>query len=245
MILIPIFADKKINTDTFVIGGQFQFTGKVDQFNGEMEIIPSKEKDIVPSNPITKIGRNDKGQVKVIIGKVISKYTHPQGHIFLTVKVGATGQELDIPLFNSLHPDPDNYPINSEVSIKGKVTIYKKGLQIIPSTLGDLTILKKGDETSVQTVKLSSITKSDRGKMVITKGFVKNVIEKNGHLYFQLSADGKELKTILFKADSKEIEGRKTRTLNAEKAQFEISVLGMVDVYDGELELIIDKVLID
>ena len=244
-ILIPIFADKNINTDSFVTGKQFQFAGTVDEFNGEMEIIPSKNEDIVPINPTTKIDENNEGQLKSISGKIISKYTHPQGHIFITLKVGETGQELEIPLFNSLNPNPDKYPINSEVTIKGKVTVYKNRFQLVPNSINDLTILKKGDDSTVNTVKLSAISEAERGKMVITRGLVKDVIEKNGHLYFKLSAGGMNLKTVLFKADSQELSGRKTRILNAEKAQFEISVLGMVDVYNGELEIIIDKVLVD
>ncbi|MEH7749115.1 OB-fold nucleic acid binding domain-containing protein [Neobacillus drentensis] len=244
-ILIPIFADKNINTDTFVTGNQFQFAGNVDEFNGEIEIIPSKQEDIVPTNPITRINEKDEGQLKTISGKIISKYTHPQGHIFITLKVQETGQELEIPLFSSLHPNPDEYPINSEVNLKGKVTVYKNRLQIIPNSLNDLTIIKEGDDSSVSTVKLSAISEADRGKMVITRGQVTDVSEKNGHLYFKLSAGGKNIKTVLFKADSQEIAGRKTRVLNAEKAQFEISVLGMVDVYKDELEIIIDKVLVD
>ncbi|OAO76152.1 OB-fold nucleic acid binding domain-containing protein [Anoxybacillus flavithermus] len=244
-ILVPIFFDKKINTDNLIVGSQFQFSGKVDEYKGQMEIIPSTQKDIVPVATSTKIEEKDEGKVVTINGKILSKYTHPKGHIFLTVKVDSTGQELDIPLFNTLHPNPDAYLINSEVSIKGKVDIYKGKLELVPNSLNDIVILKKGDETGVNNVKIADITETDRGKMVITKGFVKEVVDKDGHLFFKLSDNGKEIKAVLFKADSQEIEGRRKRILHAEKEQFEIRVLGMVDVYNDELEIIIDKVLVD
>ncbi|MEH7334854.1 OB-fold nucleic acid binding domain-containing protein [Neobacillus drentensis] len=244
-ILIPIFSDKNINSDDFVVGKQYLFSGNVDQYNGEVEIIPTSQTDIVPVISSTRIEEKDEGQIKSINGTIISKYAHPQGHTFLVVKTDGTGQELDIPLFNTLQPNPDDYPINSVVSIKGKVSIYKGKLQLIPNGLDDVAILKKGDDSAVQNVKLSDINTSNRGKMVITKGFVKEVVEKDGHLFFKLSDNGKEIKTVLFKADAQEIEGRKKRIFNAEKAQFEVKILGMVDVYDGELEVIIDKVLVD
>jgi DNA/RNA endonuclease YhcR with UshA esterase domain len=244
-ILVPIFADKKILTDSFIIGNQFKIIGHVEEFNGELEVVPSNQQDIVPVDQSVEIEEKDEGEVKTISGKVMSKYAHPEGHTFLIIKVETTGQELDIPLFKTLNPNPDHYPINSVVTVKGKVSIYKGKLQIIPDSLNDITMLEKGDDTAINTVKLSDITEANRGKMVITSGFVKNVVEKNGNLFFKLSDNEKEISTVLFKADSNEIAGRKQRILNAEKAQFEVRILGMVDIYNGELEVIIDKVLVD
>jgi DNA/RNA endonuclease YhcR with UshA esterase domain len=240
---VSIFSDKNIESETLTTGSVFQFSGSVDEFNGEIELIPSKQADVIPK--ANKIEEKDAGQISTITGKIITKYSHPEGHLFLTIKVDITGQELEVPLFNSLHPNPDNYPINSLISTKGKITLYKKKLQVIPDSLSEITVLNKGDDTAINTVRIKDISESKRGEMVITKGYVKDVVEKDAHLYFTLSDGEKDLKTVMFKADSQEIAGRKERVLSAEKAQFEIRVLGMVDVYNGELEIIIDKIFND
>ncbi|SMQ77553.1 OB-fold nucleic acid binding domain-containing protein [Bacillus sp. OV166] len=243
-IQVPIFADKKIDTDDYQNGKIIQVKGKVDVFNGKVEVIPEKAEDIklVESEKITK---SDIGKEKNIKGTIISKYAHPTGHLFIVLKL-ENEQEMDIPLFKNLQPNSDNYPIGSLIELHGKVTEYKGKLEIVPSSLNDISILKKGNDLSVQNVELKNIGSSDRGRMVITNGFVKSIEPRDdGNVMFTMENNGAEIKAVLFRADSQENTGRKQRILNANKAHFAIRILGMVDVYEGQLEIVIDKVLVD
>ncbi|OAN14378.1 OB-fold nucleic acid binding domain-containing protein [Exiguobacterium undae] len=244
-ISVPIFKDKGIDSSMFMSGKTVAVTGNVDVYQGKIEVVPQTEQDLImmESNQTEQITSDDVGQTKTVSAKIISKYVHPKGHIFLTVE-STNGQTLKVPLFVSLKPDSSEYPVHATATIKGKVTEYKGELELVPAALQDVTLTNKTAET-IKTRTLSSIQKSDRGSQVIVEGMVEQVTEKNDHLFFQLTQDNKQIKSVLFKADSQEIKGRKERIENAMVAQFPIRVMATVDIYQDELELIIDKVLVD
>ena len=240
---VPIFADKKIPTDQLKLGKQFQFTGMVDEYNGSLEVIPSSSKDVelIKKNNV-EITKENIGKSVEIEAKVITKYRHPKGHVFLTVELTDQQQEIEVPIFDTLQYNSDEIAVNSILKIKGNIGEYNGKLEVIPQAKTDIAILEAGKDSDVSLVEVSRISESNRGKMVQVRGSVKNVTEKDGHLYFYLSDGNKEIKGVLFKADGNEIAGRKLKIQNAAKENFPIRVLAMVDVYNGELELIIDKV---
>ena len=244
-ISVPIFKDKGIDSSMLMSGKTVTVTGNVDVYQGKIEVVPQTEQDLImmESNQTEQITSDDVGQTKTVSAKIISKYVHPKGHIFLTVE-STNGQTLKVPLFVSLKPESSEYPVHATATIKGKVTEYNGELELVPAALQDVTLTNKTAET-IKTRTLSSIQKSDRGSQVIVEGMVEQVTEKNGHLFFQLTQDDKQIKSVLFKADSQEIKGRKERIENAMVAQFPIRVMATVDIYQDELELIIDKVLVD
>lgn len=244
-ISVPIFKDKGIDSSMFMSGKTVAVTGNVDVYQGTIEVVPQTEQDLVmmESKQTAQITSDDVGQTKTVSAKIISKYVHPKGHIFLTVE-STNGQTLKVPLFVSLKPESFEYPVHATAKIKGKVTEYKGELELVPAALQDVTLTNKTAET-IQTRTLASIQRSDRGSQVTVEGMVEQVTEKNGHLFFRLTQDNKQIKSVLFKADSQEIKGRKERIKNAMASQFSIRVVATVDIYQDELELIIDKVLVD
>jgi len=244
-ISVPIFKDKAIDATEMSVGQKIAVTGEVNEYQGKIEIIPQAPKDLVvmETKESERLTNDDIGQTKTISAEIVSKYVHPKGHIFLTVE-SENGQSLKVPLFSTLQPDATSYPVHATAIITGKVTEYKGELELVPETLGDVEVTNKKAET-VQTRQISSIKSSDRGSQVVVEGMVEQVTEKKGHLFLQLTQDDSQIKAVLFKADNDEIKGRKERIENAMTSRFPIRVVATVDVYQDELELIIDKVLVD
>lgn len=244
-ISVPIFKDKQIKVVALTPGTLVKVSGEVDVYQGEIEIIPQAKEDIfsVEKEVSEQITSEQVGQTKTLSAEIISKYVHPKGHIFLTVQT-TNGQTLKVPLFANLKPETAQYPVHAMTTIKGKISEYKGELELIPEALQDVQLTQKTLET-INTKTLASIKKTDRGKQVIVEGMVDQVVEKNGHLFFELTQGKTNIKSVLFKADSQEIEGRKERIHNAMDSRFSIRVIATIDVYKDDLELIIDKVLVD
>lgn len=240
---VPIFSNKNIETSKFITGALVKVKGKVGEYKDKLQIIPETSEDINLVDD--KFTIEDIGEQRAVVGKIISKYVHPNGHIFLGLELDS-GQELEVPLFSELKPKTDDYPINSIIKVSGTIENYNNNLELIPSTIKGVEILELGNDTNIQEIEISKIEEKNRGNMIITEGIVTDLnIRDDGHIFFKLEKDDATIKTVLFRADSEELEGRKQRIEHAEKAKYPIKVLGMVDIYNGEIEVIIDKVLID
>ncbi|UTE74413.1 exodeoxyribonuclease VII large subunit [Rossellomorea marisflavi] len=245
-IKIVIFKDKKIQKESLIEGENVRVSGTVEEYNGELELIVDNSTDLtLTNNPNNKISDEQVGSELDVVGKIVSKYTHPEGHIFLNVRL-ENNQEITVPLFNNMKFASDDYSVFSTIRVIGTLDKYNDTLQIKPDNNQSITVLEKGNESKIQEVEIEHISEQDQGKMIIVEGFVKNIEDRNdGHLMFDLESNGNGIKTVLFKADSNEIKGRKDRIIHAEKAQFPVRVVAMVDIYKGELEIIVDKVLVD
>lgn len=88
-------------------------------------------------NPINK---DAIGTIVDIECKVLSKYIHKDGHIFLNVIVDS--QKLTIPIFNNIDYDCSLIKENSILKVKGKVKEYKGDLQVIPNLAIDIILVK-------------------------------------------------------------------------------------------------------
>lgn len=242
-ITVPIFADKKITTE-FKVNDQYFFTGIVDVYNDELEVIPQKPEDIEAVLREEEISQATVGQTKTIKATIVTKYDHPDGHVFLNVLLSDTQQEMEVPIFSNLNYDDSQLSINAIIQIEGVVTEYKGKLEVVPQNAADITLLSPGDDNNVSLIKVEQLSEKDRGKMYQVKGYVSDVTEKDGHLFFTFENEEKNqsIQAVLYRADGKEINGRKTKILNASKEHFPIRILAMVDVYKENLELILDKV---
>lgn len=244
---VPVFSNTKIDSSRFVKGADVEVQGTVDTYQGKLEIIPGTEEDIrllgEHSAPSDRISKKQIGQNIEVTGNILSKYVHPKKHVFLTIKT-MSGQELKIPIFASLSPNPDQYPIHSTIRIEGEVKEFNGDLEVIPATLANVHVTEKKKE-EVRIKPIASIRKEDRGEQVIVEGMVEKARESNGHLFFQMRDGDAIIPSVLFKADSEEINGRKIRLENAMKSRFTVRVAATVEIYQGELELIVDKVFVD
>lgn len=70
-------------------------------------------------------------------GKIIDKYVHNKGHIFLTVK--SADDTLEVPLFVTINPD-DRFEIGDTIVFSGEENYYKGKKEIIPKTMSDIRL---------------------------------------------------------------------------------------------------------
>ncbi|WP_186725516.1 exodeoxyribonuclease VII large subunit [Planomicrobium sp. CPCC 101110] len=243
---VPLFADKEIDSEPYQEGKTVNVTGKVQEYQGKYEVVPALPEDIhletALKEPITEA---DLGKTVVLKGEVVSRYEHPDGHLFLTLRL-TDGQELEMPIFNSLKPDINAFQANAVIEVEGEISEYKGNLQVIPSNLQAIKEITAGELNEAAFKEIDAISAEDRGQKLLTEGNISDVSEsKDGHLFFTLEKDGKKIETTLFKADTNELEGRKERILQAESAKFPVRIVGVVEVYEDQLTLIVDKVLID
>lgn len=242
-ILVPLFKDKGINYDKIILNNKYSFKGKVDVYNNKVEVIPEEDSDIniaiIKSNEITKENIGDSTTVDCII---LSKYVHPNGSVFLTVKTSAD-QEIQVPVFKNINYDSEKLSTGDLLRISGKIQEYKGDLEVIPNNADDIIVIESGEDQGQATlVSLDQITKDNRGQSIQVRGSVSDLKEKDGHLYFNLSDGGTKKECVLYKADGDILEGKRIRIKNASEADFPIRVSGTVNVYKNTLRLVVDKV---
>jgi RecG-like helicase len=245
-ISIPVFSDKKIDKQLITLNKLLYFSGKVDVYEGKMEIIPQSQNDIsVIQGQDIKITKDNIGKEVILKGKVISKYNQAAGDLFVTISNTDTNEEVSVPIFEELSYNSQDMPTNSMVSIKGEIAEYKGGIEVIPEKTEDIKVLIKGDESKLQFLNIGDITENDRGKMINSNGYITDVTENKGNMFFSLvdqNDNSKIIKGVMFHAETKELEARRTLINNLSDKQSLVWLIAMVEKYDGKLELIIDKI---
>lgn len=241
-ILVPIFSDTNIDQTQFIVGENLKVTGAVDIYEGHLEVIPQTKEDVVCGNNLTTVTQADINKEATINGTIISKYNHPDGHIFLTIQL-ESGQEIDVPIFSTLAPNSENYPTNSVVQVKGTVDLYDGKLELIPNTLDEIKVISAGENQTFDYVEIGNITEDNRGDSVYIKGIVSDLyISNNNDIFFNIRDDSGEIKGVQFSADTDVLPDKQVVIELSDEYQTEISIMGTVDVYDDNLEIIADKV---
>ena len=243
---IPIFSDKNIPSNQLIKGQEYLFTGQVDLYEGRLEIIPRNANDVKKVEyDNSDITLQNEGKFTETQGEIISKYDHPEGHTFLTMQIEGINSDVEVPLFNTMKYDSSKLVVGSVISVKGEITNYKEKLQIIPKSTSDVELIETGQDSNISFKKINEISELDRGKLIQVRGTITDLVEKDGHVYFILNDQEHKIKSVLFKADGNEIYERKLKIMDAAEENYEIRVLGLVDIYKEELELIIDKIYIE
>jgi len=242
-ILVPIFANKGIDAANMQVGKVVNVTGMIDIYQDQLEIIPNSSSDILILENEQAITNIDIGKTVTVTANVLSVYKHPAGHIFLTVMINDRNQEMKIPIFSSLGYQNPKLVTNCLLQISGKVSTYKDQLQIVPEKISDITILQEANIKNVEVIKIADIKEHHRGQVFKVKGKVAEYLDKNGHTFFTIEDDSKKaIKAVLFKADANELMARKRLISSAEKNGIILNFISTVDIYKGEMELIVDKV---
>jgi hypothetical protein len=203
-----------------------------------------KERKIIASNVnVSPITTNDIGKYVSVTSMVISIYNHPKGHKFLTVLILDKNQEIDVPIFSRLKFTDSRLKVNSIIKISGKVNTYKDKLQIVPKSSKDITIIREGQNSDIKYWNVSEINESHRGQIVKVKGHVDNYRDHKGTVYCNIVDDSNNrIKAVLFKPEIKELSARKNLLKSAEENKFPVTVIATVNVYKGDVQLILDKV---
>ncbi|GEN46662.1 OB-fold nucleic acid binding domain-containing protein [Alkalibacillus haloalkaliphilus] len=240
---VPLFADNDIDHSSISEDETYIFTGSVNEFQGEVEVVPENQSDInlINSSPTT-ITEDHVGEVVNIEAQLLTKHNHPDGHVFMTVLNKDTDEEIDVPVFNQSEIATEDIPIDSTLIVNGMVNTYNDNLQVIPQNQEDLQVIEKGNDEGLELMDIGHISEEDRGNMFDVRGSVTSLNEHDGHLFFTLSNGEEEIDAVLFEAHGEEIEGRKVRIRDAYNNDFPIRVLAMVNIYNDELQIIVEKV---
>lgn len=145
-IMVAIFANKGIDATQMQVGSSFKFTGSVNLYKDELEIIPNNKSDISPLRDATQISISDIGKKITFTAKVMSLYNHKDGHKLLTVLIQKTDQEMKVPIFSNLSYDDENLIVKSTIQITGEVSIYKGALQVVPAKADDIKVVMEGNK---------------------------------------------------------------------------------------------------
>lgn len=137
LISIPIFDTKKISdADTIEKGDTLSISGEFGIYEGQKQIKPSRNSDLVIEKR-AKVSPTEQGSSEMYEGKIIDKYVHNKGHIFLTVK--SADDTLEVPLFVTINPD-DRFEIGDTIVFSGEENYYKGKKEIIPKTMSDIRL---------------------------------------------------------------------------------------------------------
>jgi len=174
---------------------------------------------------------------------VLSIYNHPKGHKFLTVLILDRNQEIDVPIFSRLNYSDSQLKVNSIIKVNGKVNTYKGKLQIVPKSSKDIKIIQSGQSSDLRYLKINEIKDSNRGQMVKVRGHIHNYHDYKGTVYCNIVDEtNTQIKAVLFKPEIKELSARKNLLKSAEDNNFPVTVNATVNVYKGDVQLILDKV---
>ena len=243
-ILVSIFSDKNIDKTIIKKDIKYKISGEVNVYNGELEIIPQNQDDISildgQSIDNISISKDNIGKKISIYGKVLSVYNHPKGHIFLNV-LNDNDEEITIPIFNSLGYNRE-FNSGDYIKITGQISEYNGKLQVVPNSKSDIEVVSSESSKNIELLSISEITEDMRGNIVQVSAIPIDIVEKKGHMYFYLKDNESKIKAVLFRADGNEVLGRKNKLIEYSNLGKKVRVLGTIDIYNGQLEIIIDKV---
>ena len=239
-IAVPIFKNNNIDLNKIKLNNKYKFIGTVDIYKDKLEIIPKSNSDIIELKK-EFIDKTHIGELIDIKCVVLSKYNHPNGHTFLTVRT-ENAQEIEIPIFKQLNFNSTSIEPGTELQIHGKIAEYKSKMQVNINDEKDIKVLKDTEPNKIKLVSLENINESNRGKSVQTKGNVESIETKNGHLYFNLNDGNHTIECVLFKADGDILEGKRVRIKHSNEAKFPIRVSGTINKYNDKIQLVVDKV---
>ncbi|MFC1720390.1 OB-fold nucleic acid binding domain-containing protein, partial [Pseudomonadota bacterium] len=240
-----IFESLRADHEKYQAGSYIEVTGKIKKYKGTLEIQPRGVEDIKTYSVIKGyITADDVGKDVVILAHVVSKYVHPKGHLFLTVSVDGSAQELKAPVFNASPSFQESIHTGATVRIQGEISLYKDELQIIPEFESNIYLVGESAVDEPVLIAIGDITRDDRGKSYQVRALIESISLSNGHAFMTLMDFNTKdkIEAVLFRADSEEIMGRKVKLIESEKNGMPVRLLVSVNIYDDELQLIIDKV---
>lgn len=179
--------------------------------------------------PISRINTDFIGLKTKISGRVIDLHGHSEGHVFLKVKDNSGGV-ISVPVFSGVNSKlNEKIELLDTIQIEGRIENYRGELEIIPEGAESIQVVRSPP------LNISKIDTTKLGEIVKTQGVIisKNTLS-NGSLLLGLRKENDEL-TVFIPQDAVEWGGF-TELFKGVK----IRVSGLVQSYEGELELKVD-----
>jgi len=104
------------------------------------------------------------------------------------------------------------------------------------SAIGLILLFLVSEATQVDTVKISEIDYDMAGSLVsVTGNIVSKRIHDDGHIFLKIEDDTGKISAVIFSSDAKKLDPVLLSCLETGKT---VSVTGMVEEYQGSLEMI-------
>ncbi|MBN1658680.1 MAG: hypothetical protein JXA93_09780 [Anaerolineae bacterium] len=128
-------------------GSRVQVTGEIDEYQGEIEIVPAAGSDVVVLDrgprlpveawPVSRISASDQGRVLVVAGRVV----HIEGDRWLNVRLNDGTGEIVVYLPERLVPYlPPGIGPGATLRVAGQVDVYHGTLELIPLAAADVQV---------------------------------------------------------------------------------------------------------
>lgn len=174
--------------------------------------------------PIAKIDNSFVGARVLISGQIVDMQSSSNKHVFLKIRDGSGGI-ITVPIFSNLASKLTS-PIGllDYVEVRGNVSIYQNELEVVPSRLEDIKIIRTAP------VSVLELREENLGKPVKVYGVISSrEIIGAGNIILNVGENGKKLKVFI---PSKVVEGMPEVHVGDE-----VVISGWLQLYNNEIEL--------
>ncbi|MBN1246069.1 MAG: hypothetical protein JXC32_00335 [Anaerolineae bacterium] len=215
--------------------------GAISLYKATPQIVPAAAGDVdtgtgsppatqvVAPRALSQIRPEDVGQRVLVAGQVVMLEGLPGG-VKGTLDDGTA--QITLLLWDDVYQaltSPSSLDVGAEVTVTGKVQLYEEALEVIPEDAGDVTIGVAAPPAPW--AELGTLTAQDAGRVVRVRG----VLEQPEGFSAGVKAgirDGTGAITVLFWSNVYEA------LVPEPQAGLQAEVVGVVNVYNGELELV-------
>lgn len=221
-------------------GAEIEVTGEVTRYRDELEVIPSRQRDVVVQTaapevqplPIGTLADEPLGSPVTVEGAIVAADSFRQG--FRLTLSDDTGQVILL-LWLSVYDkmtDAHNLREGALVRATGTLEEYEGQREVIPAHSEDVVITAPG-ATDLPTRPISSLGAADVGTVVIVEGTVTRA-EPFSQGYRAWIDDGSgEVMLLLWENIYRRVPGRDRLVAGAS-----VRATGVVEEYQGTLEII-------
>lgn len=144
-----------------------------------------------PRLAISQLNEEMVGSTVEVSGTVMDLYEHRDGHLFVKLQDESCGA-LTVPLFSDMRSGVGRIEALDRLVVRGEVSVYKGELEVIPSSPGDVTVLR------VPPMPLTELNENRYGTLVKVEGRITNISYlSGGQAIFTISGGGPSAKVFL------------------------------------------------
>ena len=190
---------------------------------------PQAQPSVQPPVPLNEISEADLGRTVRVQGRVVM-LEGLSGGVKATLDDG-TAQILLL-LWDDVHQDleaPATLDVGAEVAVTGEVQVYREELEVVPASATDVEILKPAELPPW--VELGDLSAADAGRVVRARGVLREPQGFSAGVKVVLKDSTGDIIVLFW--------SQLYQTLApAPQAGQQVEVVGVIDVFNDELELV-------
>jgi DNA/RNA endonuclease YhcR with UshA esterase domain len=252
---IAVAVDEIITTTTGALpeitpGQGIEVVGTVSLYRDSPQLIPADVADItlgplvaapetegetepaeptMESRPLGELSEADEGARVQIEGRVVAMESFSSG---MKAIVDDGTAQIVLLLWDSVYgelPDPTALDTGAEIVVSGEVQVYEGELEVVPARPADVEIVQAAPE--IPWVSIEELTESDAGRIVRLRGVLGEPEGFSAGVKVPLDDGSGTIPVLLWSNVAVEV-------TPAPAAGLPVEVVGTVESYQGELELI-------